>query len=197
MQMVFLLAMSIFFSVLIISKRRKKSKEPPKVNPRLFFQSLSLTLLNIIIIIIIRQERAQTHTHAHFHSLDFSTCFFSGVCVPSRKKHRGWIEKNKMDGWMRSKKETARALLQAKIHRKIKNRKNKSEISNRKIKSGNEKDDHVPRSFFSIFLSLITQTHNQKRKNPKKRFKSPFFFFSFLFQRFQLGGPGRHYITSL
>jgi hypothetical protein len=68
-----------------------------------------------------------------------------------------------MDGWMRSKKETkrARALLQAKISRK----KNKSEISNRKIKSGNEKDDHVPRSFLS--LSLLTHTHTIK-KEPQK-----------------------------
>jgi ADP-ribosylglycohydrolase len=86
--------------------------------------------------------------------------------VPSRKKHIGWIEKNKMDGWMRSKKETARALLQAKIHRKIKNRKNKSEISNRKIKSGNEKDDHVPRSFFSLSYNIDTQS---KKKEPQKK----------------------------
>lgn len=68
---------------------------------------------------------------------------------------------------MRSKKETARALLQAKIHRKIKKiEKNKSEISNRKIKSGNEKDDHVPRSFLSLSYNIDTQS---KKKEPQKK----------------------------
>jgi hypothetical protein len=89
------------------------------------------------------------------------------------------------DGWMRSKKETkrARALLQAKISQK----ENKSEISNRKIKSGNEKDDHVPRSF-----SLSLNTHTQSKRTPKD-LGTLFFFFSVSSWEVLASTPSLHY----
>jgi hypothetical protein len=97
--------------------------------------------------------------------------------VPGRKKKKRRYPKRNgpriKDGWMDEiQKRNEKGSSFAWGQNFSKKKKNKSEISNRKIKSGNEKDDHVPRSFLSLSLSL--NTHTQSKKNPK-RFRAPFF----------------------
>lgn len=165
-QMVFLFFHLCFF--LSRSFRRKNRGRRAGGEPQTLSLSPSLTLLNII-----RQgERTSTHTHTRIFTL-WTHCFC--FCARQKKEKKKVsqtqrsTDKRWMDGWDPKKK---RKGLELCLRPKFLEKKKKSEISNRKIKSGNEKDDHVPRSFLSLSLSL--STHTQSKKNPK-RFRAPFF----------------------